>query len=74
MVTIIAVGLAAVHLLAIRQAQINTVHAMAQVHAEVARHESQLEQMRLEIERRCSPALTEHPSLQVEANDVSDAP
>ncbi len=70
LITILAAGLAALHLLSIRQAQINTVHAMAQVHAEIALQESHLERFRVEIEQRCSPVLTAHDQLQAELDDA----
>ncbi|MDP6601391.1 MAG: hypothetical protein QGH76_03750 [Phycisphaerales bacterium] len=56
LMTVIACGCAGAMLLSIRQSQINAVAAMASLHQDIGRDEVRLEQLRVRIERRCSPA------------------
>lgn len=54
LVVIFVLTLAALELLALRQEQINTVHAMTAIHDQLARQESSLDTIRFAIEEQCS--------------------
>ena len=54
-VVIFIITVAALELLAVRQAQINTVHTMTMLHQKIARQETALNTLRFEIEEQCSP-------------------
>ena len=54
LIVIFVFTLAALELLAIRQEQINTVHAMTILHQQFARQETSLDELRFAIESECS--------------------
>ena len=53
--TILALALASLELLAVRQAQINTMNQMTEFHKEIDRCNATLNTLRIEIETACSP-------------------
>lgn len=56
-VTIIVLSIAALELLAVRQAQINTVHEMTKLHREIDTCVSIIDTLKIEIETASSPAI-----------------
>ena len=55
--TIIVLSIAALELLAVRQAQINTVHEMTKLHREIDTCVSIIDTLKIEIETASSPAI-----------------
>ncbi len=54
-VSIIVLSIAFLELLAVRQAQINTVHHMAQLHRAIERGNDEIHELSIKIEFACSP-------------------
>jgi hypothetical protein len=54
LIVIFVFTLAALTLLATRQEQINTVHAMTALHHQITRQETSLDAIRFAIEKECS--------------------
>ena len=67
--TIIVLSLAALELLVLRQEQINTVHAMTQLHRDIEVHIAIIDSKRIEIEFACSPSVLNAPRMTADAND-----
>jgi hypothetical protein len=55
-ITILVLSFALLELLAIRQEQINTVHAMTQLHRAIDASNEQLNSLQIQIEIACSPS------------------
>ena len=54
-ITIIVLSVAMLELVAVRQAQINTVHAMTQLHRKIDTDNERLNAIQIQIETACSP-------------------
>ena len=55
--TILILGLAALELLAVRQAQINTVNKMTELHRAIDDGNAVIDTLRVKIETACSPSM-----------------
>ena len=55
-ITILVLSFALLELLAIRQEQINTVHAMTQLHRKIDAENEALNALKIQIEVACSPS------------------
>jgi hypothetical protein len=54
--TIIVLSFAMLELLAVRQAQINTVHTMTQLHQQIYTDNEKINVLQIQIEVACSPS------------------
>ncbi|MGY8752501.1 MAG: hypothetical protein ACKVIO_01260 [Phycisphaerales bacterium] len=54
--TIVVLSFAMLELLAVRQAQINTVHSMTVLHRKIEANNEALKVLKIQIERACSPS------------------
>ncbi len=55
-ITIIVLSIAMLELVVVRQAQINTVHAMTQLHRKIDKDNERLNALQIQIESACSPS------------------
>lgn len=70
--TVIILSLAALELLVIRQEQINTVHAMTQLHRDIDKRIAEIDTIRIEIEFTCSPSILTKPMMSAEVHDETE--
>jgi cell division protein FtsL len=55
-ISIIAISIAMLELVAVRQAHINTVHAMTLLHRKIDKDNERLNAIQIQIETACSPS------------------
>lgn len=67
--TIIVLSFAMLELLAVRQAQINTVHTMAQLHQQINTDNEKINVLQIQIELACSPSELQKMPVIAEANN-----
>lgn len=70
--TIIILSFAALELLAVRQAQINTVHEMTKLHREIDKCVSIINVLKIEIETASSPAILNNTMTNVDGRDGTE--
>jgi len=58
--SILILSFAFLELLAVRQAQINTVYEMAQLHNAINRGNNEITSLSIQIEMACSPNMLQH--------------
>ncbi len=68
--TIIVLSFALLELLAVRQAQINTVHAMSQLHQQINTDNEKINVLKIQIEHACSPSELQELTTIAEATNV----
>ena len=55
-ITILVLSVAMLELVVVRQAQINTVHAMTKLHCKIDKDNERLNVLQIQIETACSPS------------------